>query len=183
MVKKGAIYLYIVYIAINVIYVFIDSNNIDWLTKTESIIYILANAAQYGFIIIYLLNKSGESSEESIVDSLLDNQSNLGTSKPETHQMLPQDLQPKQEEVKPIIPDALQTPVEEQKVAMPVIQQAVINEQMPEAPAASPLPQIKPPEIEQSNILKQPETPTVEPLGGQPLEQQTEQPKGASIIQ
>ena len=127
-IKKASIICYILYIIISSLYIHFDFKQWEWMIKTGSCLSIISTAAEYMFIITYLLNKTVNSNEEIDLDEAVEQVNNVPL-----QQMMPQQpIIPPQQVVSTVPQQVIPTspPAIEQTVLMPVIQQPQINNQI-----------------------------------------------------
>ena len=128
-IKKASIICYILYIIISSLYIHFDFKQWEWMIKTGSCLSIISTAAEYMFIITYLLNKTVNSNEEIDLDEAVEQVNNNVP----LQQMMPQQpIIPPQQVVSTVPQQVISTspPAVEQTVLMPVIQQPQINNQI-----------------------------------------------------
>ena len=127
-IKKASIICYILYIIISSLYIHFDFKQWEWMIKAGSSLSIISTAAEYMFIITYLLNKTVNSNEEIDLDEAVEQVNNVPL-----QQMMPQQPIMPPQQVVPTVPQQViptSPPAVEQTVLMPVIQQPQINNQI-----------------------------------------------------
>ncbi len=135
-IKKAAIGGYALYIIISSLYFHFDFDQWEWMMKAGSVSHILSTAAEYMFIVTYLLNKTISTNEEALLDDSISKQSYVGAPNVPLQQMMPQHPMVTPQQAVPAAPQVVPTspPAVEQTVLMPVIQQPQINNQVANQP-------------------------------------------------
>ena len=105
------------YYAINVSGNFIDYSEMDWIDKAKSILYIVANMAEWSFVALYLIGKKDSSGDVEVASIPL---------QPQVPVMQQQYAQPVQQQVPQAMPQT--SPPVQQNFILPTVQQPVINQ-------------------------------------------------------